>query len=413
MGKTNEDRAYDEGYQQGKKETIADDIMGGLTKPLENLIPQPDNPSSEQKSYEAGRIKGSKDRNDPKNAHYQGGNYDFKNPRTEKYSMSAEPYREYASKYRPGYGGSLVWQMELVKLGVIIALIVGAIWLAVKVVIPLIFINIAVIALVCSFIKKDWRYGLYITSFLGLIFIILDFDNRWLTQSLVQNVSFSKDALRLLLYLNVTAGLVSIYFFTRDILNGKYGAHEEGSEFTKRNMIIISCLVLTGGVAIGLQIYFENHRSITIWNTGNTQAIVNVQPTMPIDSTKYAAEINFIKNDFSIQRHGALPSPKVQKVFLMDYNHDGLVDAIAYATGSFPCAKFISQGFGLYKNENGKLRLMNEALSSINTFENVTQSGNSLIVNAVEYASNDPNCCPSLKTTMVLSVVNDKIVGLK
>ena len=124
--------------------------------------------------------------------------------------------------------------------------------------------------------------------------------------------------------------------------------------------------------------------------------------------------IAFVKMDFSMERDPeSFPSPHVWNVFLIDYNNDGAKDAIVYATGSQEGAKFSFQGFGLYKNENRKMRLVDQAYSTINTFKSVTQSGKLVIVNALEYGPHDPQCCPSVKTIMKLSFSNDKIQGLK
>lgn len=137
--------------------------------------------------------------------------------------------------------------------------------------------------------------------------------------------------------------------------------------------------------------------------------------TAPTSATLTDDEIlKFIKKDFSKERNDEqLPSPSVDKVFLLDYNNDGLKDGVAYAIGSQEGAKFSFNGFGLYKNENGKMRLMDWKVSSISNLESVQQAGNNVIVKAVSFGPNDPQCCPSVKKTMTLTFSNDKIKGLQ
>ncbi|MEO8769599.1 MAG: hypothetical protein ABI402_05925 [Ferruginibacter sp.] len=146
--------------------------------------------------------------------------------------------------------------------------------------------------------------------------------------------------------------------------------------------------------------------------------LVTDQTTTPITPTSTSLSddeiIKFIKKDFSKERNDEqFPSPSVGKVFLVDYNNDGLKDGVAYAVSYQERAKFSFNGFGLYKNENGKMRLMDWKVSGISNFESVQQSGNNVIVKALEIGPQDAQCCPSIKKTITLTFSNDKIKGLQ
>jgi len=159
----------------------------------------------------------------------------------------------------------------------------------------------------------------------------------------------------------------------------------------------------------------EKESNIPTSKDSITKTATNESTTTSTSTSLSDDEIlKFIKKDFSKERNDEqLPSPSVSKVFLLDYNNDGLKDGVAYAIGSEEGAKFSFNGFGLYKNENGKMRLMDWKVSSLSNLESVQQSGNNVIVKAVALGPNDPQCCPSIKKTMTLSFSNDKIKGLQ
>jgi hypothetical protein len=101
------------------------------------------------------------------------------------------------------------------------ALILFAVLWIVSMVVILSLINLATIALVAGLTKKEWSKALFSVSILGLIFIILDHNNGWVTHALAQNASFLKGAMPFFYYLNIASGLVAAYFLIRDYLNEK------------------------------------------------------------------------------------------------------------------------------------------------------------------------------------------------
>jgi len=135
----------------------------------------------------------------------------------------------------------------------IVAFIV--IWLVFAVIVPLVVIDIALISLIAGLVKKKWNKYLFPLSIIGTIYVVLDFNLGWFTKAFVANVSFLADLIPILLYINIIAGLVAAYLFVRNILNIKNPEAKEDGEFSKRNLIIMSCLLLVGGLTIGLQLY--------------------------------------------------------------------------------------------------------------------------------------------------------------
>ncbi len=119
--------------------------------------------------------------------------------------------------------------------------------------------------------------------------------------------------------------------------------------------------------------------------------------------------ISSVKKDYAKERNAeTMPSPKVFQVFLLDYNHDGAMDAIAYAEGRNPGSKVAFHSLGLYKNEHSKLRLVNEKALG-NRIGSVVPTANGVSVTTLSFADSDPMCCPSIKTERTYVCSNDKI----
>ena len=146
----------------------------------------------------------------------------------------------------------------------IIILVAAIVWFVFAIAIPLIAINLALIALVLGLIKRGWYKFILPLSILGSIFIVLDYNNGWFTKSLVTNVSFFQGAIPIFFYLNIIAGLVAAYFLIRNLLNEKNPQSEGEVELSKRNMIIMGCLLLAGGLTIGFQKYFDSRENKVI-----------------------------------------------------------------------------------------------------------------------------------------------------
>lgn len=137
------------------------------------------------------------------------------------------------------------------------AAILYAVFWIVSMVVILSLINIATIALIVGLTKKQWSKFLLPISIIGAILIVLDFNYGWSTKNLINGASLLLSLMPFFYYLNIAAGLVAAYFLIRNFLNDKTPPAEDEGEFSKRNLIVMSCLFLVGSLTVGLQKYFE------------------------------------------------------------------------------------------------------------------------------------------------------------
>src|SRR5882724_12991018 len=83
-------------------------------------------------------------------------------------------------------------------IGVLIA-VAAIVWFVFSVAIPLLVINIATLALIASFIRKDLSRLLLPLSTFGAVLVVADYNLGWFTKALAANVSFLTDVIPLLL----------------------------------------------------------------------------------------------------------------------------------------------------------------------------------------------------------------------
>ena len=136
-------------------------------------------------------------------------------------------------------------------------IVVGAIvWFVFAIAIPLLVINIGVLALIAAHGSADRRKVFLSLSLAGALFVLLDYNAGWLTRSLAGTFSFFASAMPSLLYLNILAGLVATYFLLRDVLNEQRPQENAGGELSRRNLTIIGSLAIVGALEVGLQTHF-------------------------------------------------------------------------------------------------------------------------------------------------------------
>ncbi len=150
----------------------------------------------------------------------------------------------------------------------------------------LILINTAIITLILGFsIFKEKKY-FFAIPVLCAIYLLLDYNKGWLTQTIVSNVSFLSNLIPFFLYLNLGAGLVAAYFLIRDYMDEIKPPIVGEGEFSSRNMIAMVSLLVVGGTTIWLQKHFETPtnmetiattqtENIKIISADNTSSLVN------------------------------------------------------------------------------------------------------------------------------------------
>ena len=295
-------------------------------------------------------------------------------------------------------GRPKTWQEELFGVGLIIALVIGAIWLAVNVVLPLLIINIATLALIGSFIIKGKRLTLNILSFLGAIYIFLDFNNGWLTKTLPEHISSFGVVIPFLFYFNFFAGLIAGYFVLRDLLNKNSPSDKTLTAFSKRNIIIIVCLLFTGGTAIFLQNYLRGRIPNSDRNESHSVNAVDV--TKP-------QELNTSASSVSVLTDG------VKKIAIQDvayfYNSPDIsTKRKAYLLkGDKIVAKEVSGSFfyGEFTNGTG---VVSKGWLLLDDFNNYNESPGSRINNSnADYEVTSCNSIIDKKTNIEWYVSND------
>jgi len=206
--------------------------------------------------------------------------------------------------------------------------------------IPLIVINIGIISLLLGVVKKGKSKFLFSLSTLGMLFLILDHNKGWLTKILPANAPSFKGSIPFFFYLNIAAGLIAAYFLIRNYLNEKTPPAENEQEFSKRNLIVMGCLALLGGLTIGGQKYFDAHR-----------AVLMEIPLQSSDSDDYPLGDEGISSDFEQNRVRSNPQKKsyTGKIGKSDaqyelvWNSDGTIDGI-YRNPKKPNVTYLLKG---------------------------------------------------------------------
>jgi hypothetical protein len=85
---------------------------------------------------------------------------------------------------------------------------------------------------------------------------VADVSRGWFTKTLVSHVSFFAGLIPIFFYVNIVAGLIAAYFMIRDFLNARTPQQADAGEFTTRNLMTMGCLLLVGGLTVGLQTRF-------------------------------------------------------------------------------------------------------------------------------------------------------------
>ena len=176
----------------------------------------------------------------------------------------------------------------LIKILAYIAVIALIVWLIIFVAIPLIIINTAIIAFVVALTKKDWNKYFYSLSSLGAIYIVMDYNNEWLTKSLVENVSFFAGLIQSFYYLNLVAGLIASYLLVRNLFDEAKPPINSKGEFSKRNLIIMGSTLFVGLFTIGIQKYLDSPHINSIVNI---KPISNPPKILPMPNIKNSATL--------------------------------------------------------------------------------------------------------------------------
>lgn len=175
-----------------------------------------------------------------------------------------------AGSYSSGGDSSL--EEGLVKLVIGLAIVAFVIWLIFAVIIPLAIVNSALLALIAAAASTRRRGIILIVAILGALYVLLDYNNNGLTQSLTKTLPFLAGRTSAFVYLNVAAGLVAAFLLLLPVVVDHF-PNEEG-ENPKQHFYLAGGLVLVGGVIGVTQFYAD-------WRWQQAHPVIATVPMVP------------------------------------------------------------------------------------------------------------------------------------
>lgn len=131
-------------------------------------------------------------------------------------------------------------------------LVVGfaILWFVFSVAIPLILMNIALIALIVGLSAQRWKLLLLGASILGASYVVLDYRMGGVTADFTRNVSFLAGFVRPIVYLNLAAGLTGAYLLIRELLNRRTAEPESPLAMSRTNLLAMGGLLAAGAATV-------------------------------------------------------------------------------------------------------------------------------------------------------------------
>ena len=176
----------------------------------------------------------------------------------------------------------------------------AVLWFAFAIALPLILINIGLIGFIAALVYKKYHKFLFSLAILGGIIIILDYNNGWSTKTLVENVAFFKGFIPAFYFINLSAGLLGAYFLIRNFFNERNPDESAKDEFSKRNLIIMGCLLLVGGLTVGGQKYFENAGGTRAAISKTETGVSNAAPNKTAGEILFTGSVGKLKANYSV-----------------------------------------------------------------------------------------------------------------
>lgn len=193
--------------------------------------------------------------------------------RIERERREAERERSYYNERQETYSrpsGSVenaLFQLAGKLIGVLILIfIIG--WLISNVVLPLLIMDIAIIALAIGHFNPKIRQYALVVSILGAVLFIFDYNLGWSSLRFKSNVTFLAGLVPILYILNICAGIFACYMLISDYLKTSKSALFE--QPTKKNLII-GGHVLLGIMVLGFQFIQNDTKHHVTYQTVKTQ----------------------------------------------------------------------------------------------------------------------------------------------
>lgn len=146
--------------------------------------------------------------------------------------------------YRASSGGDSDLSEGLMKLGFGLLIVCLVIWLVFAVLLPLAIVDAAAIGLSAAAMSEKRRTTCFGVSAAGAAYILLDYNAGWLTRELMETLPFLAGWTSAILYLNVSAGLVSCFF----LLSPAVARLDRlrGLEADRRQLVLAASLLAAG-----------------------------------------------------------------------------------------------------------------------------------------------------------------------
>lgn len=200
-----------------------------------------------------------------------------------------------------------------ISMGVALAL---ALWIAL-IIISAAILNLGVLGLLFAFIlaEGNGKNRIYLgVSIIGIIYILLDYNNGWISE----NLNSFPTLKGMIFYLNVVAGLVSVYFTIT-----QYYFSNSSILLEKKNLAVIGTLCILGLSIIGFQKY---HDDKTVFGYNISQATFlsgfNNEEDIP---SKDETSISSIKEETPTNEDVAASAPAQDKVEYQNSESDKAV----------------------------------------------------------------------------------------
>lgn len=208
------------------------------------------------------------------------------------------PHRSSGIKTKPAATSNSVEEQVIGFIFQALAIIVLAwlvLWFVAAIALPLLIINISVIALLYWLIDDDHPQIPLAVSILAAIYVVFDYNLGWTMAFLVDNVSFFKGALPYFYVINLVTGLIASYLIVRNHIELNLPNQLVSLPDNTRNELHIGSLIAIAGLVCGIQFSSPkpNYASpiASSRNATNIRTSVTPRATNTIESNRALASI--------------------------------------------------------------------------------------------------------------------------
>lgn len=200
--------------------------------------------------------------------------------------------------------------IKLVGKGIGIALVIFAvIWLISNVIIPLLLINISIIALILGLSNEKSRAYMYPVSILGAILIILDYNLAWSTHRLASHVTFLAGLIPIFYGLNLGAGLYASFLISKQYFHSNSSSIPGTKSNSKKIQLLLGGHGFVWVIIIALQ-FFILSKNNNHYSSGTAQNVQSRSSSnLPRENNSTSAAAQKLNNSSSSDVNNSYLSP--------------------------------------------------------------------------------------------------------